>query len=156
MISIFSIEFESNFDSRINHLNNFLQKFNNMKSLKILSLFFALFLISSNTAFAQSQRAELTDEQKEEMAQNIEEYFTALDLTEEQETEFEAITKKYAEQMKAVRDGGGRRLQKYKKVKSIRENKNAEMKKLLTKDQYKVYLNKQEEMQKKMKEKRNN
>ena len=119
-------------------------------------MFFALFLISSNTAFAQSQRAELTDEQKEEMAQNIEEYFIALDLTEEQETEFEAITKKYAEQMKAVRDGGGRRLKKYNKVKSIRENKNAEMKKLLTKDQYKVYLNKQEEMQKKMKEKRNN
>ena len=34
------------------------------------------------------------------------------------------------------------------------KNKDAEMKSLLSKDQYKVYLGKQEEMQKKMKERR--
>ena len=45
-------------------------------------------------------------------------------------------------------------MSKYKKVKSIRKNKDAEMKHLLSKDQYKVYLEKQEEMQKKMKEQR--
>ena len=56
--------------------------------------------------------------------------------------------------MIAVKNGGGRKLQKYKKVKSIRENKDAEMKILLSKDQYKVYLEKQEEMKKKIKERR--
>ena len=127
-----------------------------MKSLKIISLLFALFFINSNTTFAQSKGANLTDEQKEEIAKNIEEYFAALDLTEEQKPKFEEITKKYAEQMKAVKDGGGRKLQKYKKVKSIRENKNTEMKDLLTKDQYKDYLEKQEEMQVKMKERQKN
>lgn len=156
MISIFSIEIESNFDSGINHLNNFLQKFNNMKSLKILSLFIALFFISTNTTFAQSKAANLTDEQKEEIKKNLEEYAAALSLSEEQKPKFEEITKKYAGQMKAVKDGGGRKMQKYKKVKSIRENKNAEMKQLLSKDQYKLYLDKQEEMQKRMKERRRN
>ena len=125
-----------------------------MKSLKILSLFFALFLLGANTSFAQSQATTLTDEQKEELAKNMEEYFEALNLSEEQKPEFEAITRKYAEQMKAVKDGGGGKLQKYKKVKSIQENKNSEMEKLLSKDQYEVYLEKQEEMQKRMKERR--
>ena len=125
-----------------------------MKSLKVLSLLFAFFLVGLNTSFAQSQASHLTDEQKEELTRSIEEYVAALDLSEEQKSEFEAITKKYAEQMKAVKDGGGGKLQKYKKVKSIRGNKNEEMKELLSKDQYETYLEKQEEMQEKMKQRR--
>ena len=123
-----------------------------MKSLKILSLFFALFLVGANTSFAQSEATELTDEQKEQMTQNMEEFLEVLNLSEEQKPEFEAITKKYAEQMKAVKDGGGSKFSMYRKVKSIREDKNSEMKKLLSKDQYELYLEKQKEMQKRMKE----
>ena len=119
-----------------------------------MSLFFAIFLIGTNTTFAQSKAANLTEEQTEKIKKNLEEYATALHLSEEQKPKFEEITKKYAKQMIAVKDGGGRRMSKYKKVKSIRKNKDAEMKRLLSKDQYKVYLEKQKEMQKKMKEKR--
>ena len=121
---------------------------------KTLSLFFALFLIGTNITCAQSKTAKLTEEQKEEVINNLEEYAVALDLSEDQRPKFEEITIKYAEQMIAVKNGGGRKLQKYKKVKSIRENKDAEMKILLSKDQYKVYLEKQEEMKKKIKERR--
>jgi len=39
-------------------------------------------------------------------------------------------------------------------VKSIRKNKDAEMKTLLSKDQYKVYLENQEEMKKQIKRRR--
>lgn len=123
---------------------------------KSLSLFFAIFLFSTNTTFAQSRAENLTEEQKEELAASMEEYFSVLDLSEEQKSEFEAITKKYADQMKAVKDSGGRRMSKFKKVKSIRKKKDAEMKTLLSNDQYNVYLDKQEEMQRKMKERRNN
>jgi len=125
-----------------------------MKSLKILTLFFAIFLVNANTSLAQSQETKLTDEQKEELAQNMEEFLEVLNLSEEQKPEFEAITKKYAEQMQAVKDGGGGKLSMYRKVKSIRKDKNSEMKKLLSKEQYEAYLEKQEEMQAKMKEKR--
>ena len=125
-----------------------------MKSLKILSLFFALLLIGTSTSFAQSRATNLTEEQKEEVKKNVEEYAVALHLSEEQKPKFEEITKKYAKQMKAVKDSGGRPMSKYKKVQSIRKNKDAEMKTLLSKDQYKVYLEKQEEMKSKIKERR--
>jgi len=122
-----------------------------MKSLKVLSVIFALFLIGTNTTFAQSRANDLSEEQKEGIKKNLEEYASALDLSEDQRPKFEEITKRYAKQMIAVKDSGGRRMSKYKKVKSIRKNKDAEMKKLLSKDQYKVYLKKQEEMRKKIK-----
>ena len=125
-----------------------------MKSLKISSLIFALFLFSTSTTFAQSRADNLTEEQKEELAASMEEYFSVLDLSEEQKSEFEVIAKKYAEQMKAVKDSGGRRMGKFKKVKSIRSDKNEEMKELLSKDQFKLYLEKQKEMEKKMKDRR--
>ncbi len=125
-----------------------------MKSVKILSLLVVALVIGTTTINAQSSEKNLSEDQREELAQNLEEYFAALDLTEEQQPKFEEITRRYAGQMKEVKGGSERKLQKYKKIKSIREKKNAEMKDLLTKDQYKVYLDKQEEMQQKMKERR--
>jgi len=56
--------------------------------------------------------------------------------------------------MIALKDNGGSRLSKYKKLKSIRKNKDAEMKRLLSKEQYKAYLEKQSENGKKMQERR--
>jgi len=127
-----------------------------MKSLKIMSLSFILFIIGSNVSLAQDGGAQLSEEQKEEIAQNLEEFFASLDLSNDQQSEFESITIKYAEQMKAVRDEGGGRMQKFKKIKSIRNDKNKEMKDLLSKNQYKLYLEKQEEMQKEMRNRREN
>ena len=125
-----------------------------MKSLKFLSLFFLVLFLGTNNGFAQAEAANLTEEQKAEMAKNMEEFSEVLKLSDEQKTEFKAITKKYAMQMKAVKDGGGGKMSMYKKVKAIRKDKNAEMKELLSDDQYEAYLKKQEEMQKKMREKR--
>jgi len=125
-----------------------------MKALKILSMLFAVFLFGANTTFAQSRVASLSEQQKEEVKKNVEAYAAAINLTEEQQSKFEEITAKYVKQVIAVIDSGGRPMSKFKKVKSIRKNKNAEMKRLLSKDQYKVYLEKQEEMQKKMRERR--
>jgi len=48
---------------------------------------------------------------------------------------------KYAKHMIAVKESGDRPMGKVKKVKSIRESKNAEMKRLLSTDQYKVWKN---------------
>lgn len=128
-----------------------------MKSLKILSFVLALFFVAINSSFAQTQPAEknLSEEEKAELASAMEEYFTAIDLTDEQKVEFEAITKKYAAEMRTVQESSGGKLQKMKQLKSIRSNKNAEMKKLLSEDQYKIYLEKQDEMQQKMRENRN-
>ncbi len=126
-----------------------------MKSVKMLSLALVLFFFGANTTFAQSQEVNLTDEQKEQIEKSMEEYLEVLNLSEEQKPQFEEITKKYAEEMVAVKNGGGGKMSKYKKVKSIRKNKNKEMEELLSEEQYEIYLEKQEEMQKKAKEQRN-
>ena len=122
-----------------------------MKSSKKLWLFIALLLVGITDINAQTKRENLSDEQKEEIKKNVEEYAASLHLTEVQKTEFEAITKKYAKQMKAVRDDGGGKFKKYRKFKSIRKNKDKEMKQLLNPEQFKTYLEKQEERKKEMK-----
>lgn len=113
-------------------------------------LWWPLFQLSINTSFAQAPATDLNEDQQERLAKSIEEFFEVLDLSVEQKISFEAITKKYAEEMVAIRDGKGGRISKYNKVQSIRSRKNTEMKELLPKDQYAIYLEKQKAMQKKM------
>ena len=55
-----------------------------MKSLKVLSLFFALLFIGINSSYAQFKADNLTEEQKEEIKKNLEEHAAALDLSEDQ------------------------------------------------------------------------
>jgi len=121
-----------------------------MKSSKKLWLFIVLLLVGITDINAQTKRENLSEEQKEEIKKNVEEYTTSLNLTAIQKTEFEAITRKYAKQMIAVRDSGGGRFKKYRKLKSIRKNKDKEMKQLLNPEQFKTYLEKQEERKKEM------
>lgn len=122
-----------------------------MKLSKKLWLFIALLLVGITNINAQTKRENLSDEQKEEIKKNVAEYATSLHLTDVQKPEFETITKKYAKQMKAVRDSGGGRFNKYRKLKSIRKNKDKEMRQLLNKEQFKTYLEKQKERKKQMK-----
>ena len=126
-----------------------------MKSLKLVSFFVALFAIGISVSFAQNSEVQLPEEYKAQIAESMKAYYAVLDLSAEQKTEFESITKKYAAQMIEVRDGKGGKWQKYKKVKAIRKDKDKEMKQLLSDDQYEIYLEKQEEIQAKMKEKQN-
>ena len=124
------------------------------KAKEFMSIFFLMLFLGTSSSFAQSQAAQLTAEQKETMQESITAFQDVLSLSSEQKPEFEAITMKYAKQMIAVRDSDDGNFKKYEKVKSIRKKRNAEMKQLLSPDQYEVYLDKQEEMQKKMKAKR--
>ncbi|MFK7980907.1 MAG: hypothetical protein AB8G86_13055 [Saprospiraceae bacterium] len=94
-----------------------------MKLSKKLWLFIALLMVGITNTNAQTKRENLSDKQKEEIKKNVEEYAASLNLSDIQKIEFEAITKKYAKQMKAVRDSGGGKFKKYRKLKSIRKNK---------------------------------
>lgn len=122
-----------------------------MKLLKILSLASALVLFGTHVSLAQAN--ELIEVQKTEMAKAMQEYAEALSLSDEQKPEFQAIMKKYLPQLKAVKDSGEGKFQMYKKVKAIRKDQNAEMEQLLSEEQYEAYLEKQEEMQERMRAK---
>ncbi len=126
-----------------------------MRSVKLLSLCLAFFFAGTVLSYAQTEAPKVTDEQKEELAASMKEFLTALDLSEEQKSEFEAITVKYAEQMKAVKESSEGKFKKMKKAKSIQESKNKEMKALLSEEQYNLYKEKQKEMKEAMKEMKN-
>lgn len=111
-------------------------------------------LLVSTIVFAQDRK--LTDEQKEQVKEQLEQYFEKLDLSEEQQPKFEEITNKYALQMKSLKTSDKGRFAKYKEFKSIKSSKNKEMKTLLSAEQYKVYEETQKVIQKKMKEKLKN
>ena len=62
-------------------------------------------------AFAQDRK--FTEEQKEQIKEQLEQYYEKLDLSEDQKLEFEEITKKYALQMKTLKTSDKSRFAKY-------------------------------------------
>ncbi|WP_369049081.1 hypothetical protein [Tenacibaculum sp. UWU-22] len=113
-----------------------------------------LALLVSTISFAQDR--ELTEEQKEQVREQLNQYYEKLSLSEEQKPQFEDITTKYALQMKALKTSTKGRFAKYREFKSIQNSKNKEMETLLSAEQYTVYKKTQKEIQQKMKEKRKN
>lgn len=123
-----------------------------MKKIKHI-LVLAVVTLIGTTAMAQEK--EFTEEQKAQMEVQLTTYFEKLNLSEEQKPKFEKITKKYGKQLMDLKESNKGRLAKYKEFKAINKNRNAEMKPLLSKEHYDSYQKIQEEMQQKMKEKRN-
>ncbi|WP_422107072.1 hypothetical protein [Winogradskyella sp.] len=125
-----------------------------MKTIKPILILVAIALIGITTA--RGQERPLTEAQKAQLKEQLEAYFDTLDLSEVQKPTFEDITKRYAKQMMDLKDSDKGRLAKYKAYKAILKNKNEEMNALLSKEQYALYLETQEKMQQKMKERHKN
>lgn len=121
---------------------------NTLKKVSFLLLFFA-----GSIGICQGQNAlpEMKEEEKTELQENFKMLVESLALSEEQKPAFIEISKKYGAQLLSLKDSGAGKFSKYRQFKSINKSRNKEMKKLLSKDQYKVYLEEQEKMQKKMK-----
>ncbi len=129
---------------------------NNRAMHKTMKHILILAIVSLISTTAMGQERTLTEEQRAQMEANLNEYSLKLDLSEEQKPKFVEITKRYGQQMRGLKDSDKGRLAKYKEYKSIRKNKNAEMKAILSEEQYETYLETQEEMQQKMKENNKN
>ena len=65
------------------------------------------------------------------------------------------ITKKYGLKMRALKNSDEPKRSKFKSMKSIKNDKNAEMKTLLSDEQYKAYIELQEERMAKLKDRKN-
>ena len=123
--------------------------------MKNLKLAIAALIISLSAIQAKAQeKTQLTEEQKQEMKAQFEENKKRLALTPEQETSFKEIAKKYAPEMKAVKDSEIDRSEKHKKMKDLRDRKNEEIKAILSEKQYQTYLEIQKERKQRMKEKK--
>ena len=119
--------------------------------------FAAAWLLASTlgltAGLAQAGAIELNETQKEEIEQKIKSAELALSLSEAQKPQFAALSRKYGTKLIEVRDGDLAMLQKARMMKSINNERNAEMKLLLTEAQFATYLKIQEEAKALTKEK---
>ena len=119
-----------------------------MKTKKFIAIL-SLIMFAATTV---AQQKELTEEQKARMEKQFQDYKMKLSLSSDQKPKFEEITKRYGKQLLELKESDKGRLSRYNTFKSIQKKKNAEMKRLLSNEQYKTYLEIQEEQQQKMKE----
>lgn len=133
------------------------------KLMKNLKLVFTALLLSAfigniqaqdtKTAVAPKHKPQ-TEAQKQQRKAKFDEMKQKLALTPQQEQSFKDINKKFHEEIKGVKTAEGDRTEKFGKIKAIRDRKDGEMKKILSEQQYKTYLEIQQERHQKMKDKR--
>lgn len=123
-----------------------------MKKVKVIFAT-AIFTAISLNAVAQ-QKSDVAIEKKQEVAAQFQQNQDRLALSKEQQVPYREITKRYAQKMKDLRGNSLEKSQKLEALQGIISEKNAEMKTLLTPEQYKIYLQIQEERKAKMMEKR--
>lgn len=96
----------------------------------------AIFLLASTTTFAQRGGGDPTEKAKKQTTQMVEK----LSLNDEQATQVEAINVAYAEQMKAAREEVGKDREAMKSIMdNMNNNKNTELKAVLTSEQFQQY-----------------
>ncbi|MFT3795797.1 hypothetical protein [Flavobacterium sp.] len=129
-----------------------------MKNLKLVFTALVLLAFMANMQAQEAkpakQRPQLTEAQKEERKAQFEENKKRLALSPEQEKSFKEINKKFHQEIKGIKDGEGDRTEKAKKVKEIKDRKDEEVKKILSEQQFKTYLDIQKERHKNRREKR--
>lgn len=115
-----------------------------MKNFKLSLIISFLFALNSNAIIAQE-----TDK-KEEMIEQLKIAKEQLSLSEKQELSFREITKKYAIKLKEIKNNDSNKQDKMKMLKESRTAKDAEIKLLLTEEQYDKYLQMLEERRSQM------
>lgn len=123
-----------------------------MKKVFAATAVFVLFTSFVNMACAQEKLDEfMTDTTPEERAQMQTDYMKeSLALTEDQVPQVHEVNLKYSRKMQDAYNSGGGKLQKLKKMKTIGQEKDKEIKRVLTSAQYATYEKNKEAMKEKM------
>ncbi len=125
-----------------------------MKNLKI-TFAIIVFSLVSNTIVAQEQKLE-NEERKIEMAKKYRIAKEKLELTPDQEIKYKEITVKFGDKVKEIKNSDGDKKTKFKQLKELKSQKDAEMKAFLSESQFKTYLELKEERHDRMKDKMKN
>jgi Spy/CpxP family protein refolding chaperone len=113
-----------------------------------------LMLLVTLAAGQVSAQSKMTEEQKKEAKARYEAYKQKLNLTEDQSKKVDAINTTYFEGLGQLKNSGASKLSKYKKYKALRNEKDKQMKEVLTKEQFKIYKDHQAEMKEEFKNNR--
>ncbi len=120
--------------------------------MKKLLTIISFVLIAAST-YAQSRMSEA---EREEAIARYQANMEELNLTEEQKPQVEAINMQYLDGLSKLKNSNGSRLDKYRTFKDLSASRDADMKKVLTKEQYAIFKENQKEQREHMKERRRN
>lgn len=119
-----------------------------MRNLRLSFIIAFILALNSNKIVAQDSN------KKEEIVGQMKLEKERLSLSDEQEFTFREITKNFGVKLKEIKNSEVSKRDKFKKLKESRDAKNAEMKSLLSAEQYGIYLQMQEERKAQMKDKK--
>jgi Spy/CpxP family protein refolding chaperone len=122
-----------------------------MKKVIISTMFFAALTVS---AHAQTGKPQFTEEQKKELKAKLDAYKEKLNFSDEQKSKVEEVNMEYMEALSKIKEDGGSRMSRYKKFKQANNNRDKKMKEILTKEQYKIYKEHQEEFKEELRARR--
>ena len=121
--------------------------------MKTKWIFTALIALLTATGFAQSK---LTEEQKQQLKQQHQEYKEKLNLTDDQAAKMEEINTAYFEQLSTLKGSSDSKMAKYKKYKKLSGEREEKVKKVLDAEQFKLFKAHQKEMKEEFREARKN
>lgn len=143
----------SNLPGQQSNAHNIRMKTNFRLKPDLLGLMIAIFITIQVPFSASAQEADFKDSTPRERAQFQTEWMQSeLSLDSTIISSVYNINLKYSEKTQSIINSGGSRLQKYKNFKATSDAKDNELKNLFTKEQYKLYQQKKEEMKQKMRE----
>lgn len=122
---------------------------------RIINILVVLLLVTFTATHASAQ-SKMTEEQKQEAKARYQEYKEKLNLTEDQSKKVDAINTTWFEGISALKNSGEPKLAKARKFKSLNAERDAQMKAVLTKEQFKIYKQQQKEMKEEFKQRRAN
>jgi Spy/CpxP family protein refolding chaperone len=124
-----------------------------MKRIINLASLFVLIMLMAASASAQSK---MTEEQRKEAKARYQAYKEKLNLTEDQSKKVDAINTTWFEGITELKNSGASKMTKYKKYKSLKAERDTKMKEVLTKEQFRIYKQQQQEMKEEFKQRRAN
>lgn len=124
-----------------------------MKKIIYIAVMLVLVMLAANQASAQSK---MTEEQKKEAKAKYQAYKEKLNLDEEQSKQVDVINTTWFEGIAELRNSNASKMTKYRKFKLLNADRDKKMKAVLTKDQFRIYKQQQQEMKDEFKERRAN
>lgn len=123
-----------------------------MKKKKVTITIFLNLMFAATQIFAQSKLKEMPADERAKL--QTERMTSSLKLNQEQTEKVGQINLKYAQKMDPVMQGSGSKMSRFKAFNSINKDKEAELKGVLTPEQFGQFQKQQQEMKDKLREQR--
>ena len=123
-----------------------------MKRIINITLLVLVTLVAANV----SAQSKMSEEQLKEVKARYQANKEKLNLSADQSKKVDAINTTWFEGIAELKKSGGSKMERYKKFKSLNQERDSKMKGVLTKEQFKIYKQQKQEMKEEFKQRRAN